>query len=155
MGSMKAGFLLGLIAILTISSVVHAESVNVKINNKVNSSTETEVNSSSHSRVEITTNGEKKVFESNGESINYESPDGNTSVKINTNGQTEKSTTQKTLDSVNEEVRGVVDEGKKKVEDKIDKTRKEAESKVSEEIEKQSTGLFEIIKNFFINLFNF
>src|SRR5690606_15520130 len=110
MNVMRTGILLGTILLLILSSSVYAESVKVKINNDVNTSTESEVNSSSHSRVEITTNGEKKVFESNGESINYESPDGKTNVRINTDNRTSKNTTQRAVDTVKEEVRGAVDQ---------------------------------------------
>ncbi len=133
-----------LLTLLTPLSEASAESVST--------STTT---SKSHTRVQITTNGETKVFESNGESIDYKSEDGKTRVRINSNGQNVQSNAQDTFDSVKQEVQGVVEENKKELEKKVEERKRETQNKVTNEVEKQSIGIIEVIKNFFAGLFNF
>lgn len=153
---MKAGFLLSIIAVLAIGSAVEAESkINVNVNNT--SETSTTNTGSSHSRVEITTNGETKVFESNGEEVDYQSADGTTSVRISSNGNSQvvQQGAQKTVNTVTQEIQGAVDEAKKEVEANAQKARDDAKQQIRDEVENQKKNILEKIKEFFVNLFSF
>jgi molecular chaperone DnaK (HSP70) len=152
---MKVGIAVGIISALAVTQTVYAENVSVQINNSVNSSTTT-VTNNSNTRVEITQNGETKVFESTGEGIDYKSPDGSTTVKINGNGKEAQSevdkNTQDTVNKVKEEVKGAVENSKKEIEQTIQKNREDTEKIVADEVETRTQRIFTIIKDFFVNL---
>lgn len=152
---MKKGIILGLASGLAVVHIANAETVNVQVNNSVNTSTTTTTTNSSNTKVVITQNGETKVFESNGEAIDYTSSDGSTSVKIQGNGKTatkSTSSTQETVDKVKEEVKGAVENSKKEIEQSIQKNREDTEKIVAEEVENRTQRIFTIIKDFFLGL---
>ena len=153
MRTMKKKIVLGIIAVFALHSSATAET-NVKINNNVNTSSNNSSTGTSHSRVEVTTNGETKIFESTGEDIDYQSPDGNTTVQINSNGQTLQQNAQEKADSVTKDVRGAVDDAKKEVEQNIQVNQDEVEKKVADEVKKQKENIIEQIVSFFKNIFN-
>ncbi len=156
-GALSILFLLSAVSVNAESNSVHISnnggSSSVKIDNNVNSSSNSTVNS--HTRVEVSNNGETKVFESNGGDINYQSPDGKTSVQVHNNGGTNIQSEQKseTKTEVNSSVSG------QKKDD--EKNAHAQEKKSSEKVEKEadlSPGFFEIIferiASFFNNLFS-
>lgn len=151
---MKKGIILGILAVLSVSSAVAAENVKVEIDNNVNSSNSNSSTVRSHSRVEVTTNGETKVFESNGEDVNYQSPDGKTKVNIKASGNEDVSV-QNTVDSVTQDVQGTVDTAKNEVKKTFDKNQEEIKTQVQNAVEEQKNGIIERIVDFFKNLFNF
>lgn len=151
--SMKKGIVLGIVGVLAISSTAFAESTSVTVNNSVNSSTSTTTTNNSHTRVEVTTNGETKVFESTGEGVDYTSPDGKTTVKINNNSpKNVGENTQQTVEKVTEEVKGAVENSKKEIEESIQKNKEDTEKIVAEEVENTAQRIITIIKDFFLSL---
>ncbi len=152
---MKKGIIVGIISALAITHTAYAENVSVLINNSGNSSTTT-VTNNSQTRVEITQNGETKVFESTGEAVDYKSSDGSTTVKINGTGKDTTSdinkSTQETVEKVKEEVKGAVENSKKEIEDSIQKNREDTEKIVADEVETRTQRILNIIKDFFIGL---
>ncbi|HRN96073.1 MAG TPA: hypothetical protein PLD54_01365 [Candidatus Levybacteria bacterium] len=143
---MKKGILLGVVGTLALSSTVFAEATSsVTVNNSVNNSTSTTT----------TNNGETKVFESTGQGVDYTSPDGKTTVKINNNGSTTtdvSKNTQETVEKVKEEVKGAVENSKKEIADSIQKNKADTEKIVADEVENRAFRIFHIIKDFFISL---
>ena len=121
-------------------------SSHVEVKNNVNSSnTTTTTTNNSHSSVTVTTNGETKRFESNGEAINYESPDGSTKVKIDGNSNSNSPTPTK----ISSNSADKTDELKKKVEE----AQKETDEARSQALENQKS-LFRQIQDFIKNLFS-
>ncbi len=150
---MKRGILLGALTVLTTASPAIA-AVEVKIDNNVNSTQQTTTNSLAHTKVTVTTNGETKTFESNGEKIDYKSDDGNTSVRINSEDSVVTKKAQSAVDSVQEEVKAAVDTQKAGVEKKVEEQKEKVTKEVENQIEEQKNSIIDTIKNFFKNIFS-
>lgn len=78
--------LTGVLALI-MPTVTYAATSSVSIQNTVDSSSNSDTTTTSESNVRIETNGEVKEFNTTGdESVDWTSPDGKSSVKINNNG---------------------------------------------------------------------
>lgn len=91
---------------------------------------------SSHSEVTVEQNGDIKYFESNGNNIQYTSPDGNIKVNINNTNETTNNENQSSETTDEDEMETLSDNEQKREIKWLEKTEKEVPEKVEEQLNK-------------------
>lgn len=134
----------------------HGASSSVTINNSINTSNSNTTTSNCETSVRIESNGEVKEYKSEDcGSVDMQSSDGNSRVKINTN-QNSNTTTPKPTNSMAPKSTNTPLPIEDRAQDRIDEATKEAQKKVEDIREKQKNffeRLEELIREFFSNLF--